>query len=99
MAHSEVAAASRTATHIEKTDQYGAHNYHPLPVVIDRAEGVWVWLNGEPMVYTNWRAGEPNDGGTNGEDCMIIEGDHAGLWDDRSCVVSYPYLCERVASQ
>jgi ornithine--oxo-acid transaminase len=22
---------------------WGAHNYHPLPVVIGRAEGVWVW--------------------------------------------------------
>ena len=25
-----------------QTDRYGAHNYHPLPVVIARAEGVWV---------------------------------------------------------
>ncbi|TAF32453.1 MAG: ornithine--oxo-acid transaminase [Cytophagales bacterium] len=24
-------------------DQYGAHNYHPLPVVLDRGEGVFVW--------------------------------------------------------
>ena len=24
-------------------DQYGAHNYHPLPVVLSQAEGVWVW--------------------------------------------------------
>jgi ornithine--oxo-acid transaminase len=24
-------------------EQFGAHNYHPLDVVIDRAEGVWVW--------------------------------------------------------
>jgi len=24
-------------------DRYGAQNYHPLDVVIDRAEGVWVW--------------------------------------------------------
>ena len=24
-------------------DQYGAHNYHPLPVVLDRGEGVYVW--------------------------------------------------------
>jgi ornithine--oxo-acid transaminase len=22
---------------------YGAHNYHPIPVVISKAEGVWVW--------------------------------------------------------
>jgi ornithine--oxo-acid transaminase len=24
-------------------ERYGAHNYHPLDVVIQRAEGVWVW--------------------------------------------------------
>ena len=23
-------------------EQFGAHNYHPLDVVIERAEGVWV---------------------------------------------------------
>ncbi|GIN88646.1 ornithine aminotransferase [Heyndrickxia sporothermodurans] len=27
---------------IEQTENYGAHNYHPLPVVISEAEGVWV---------------------------------------------------------
>ncbi len=28
---------------IDLEDQYGAHNYHPLDVVLSRAEGVWVW--------------------------------------------------------
>lgn len=28
---------------IEKSERYGAHNYHPLPIVISRAESVWVW--------------------------------------------------------
>jgi ornithine--oxo-acid transaminase len=28
---------------IKITEKYGAHNYHPLPVVIERAEGAWVW--------------------------------------------------------
>jgi ornithine--oxo-acid transaminase len=31
-----------TETVISKTEQYGAHNYHPLPIVIAKAEGVWV---------------------------------------------------------
>jgi ornithine--oxo-acid transaminase len=26
-----------------KEDQYGAHNYHPLPVVLEKGEGVFVW--------------------------------------------------------
>ncbi len=28
---------------IEKEEKFGAHNYHPLPVVFDRGEGVYVW--------------------------------------------------------
>lgn len=27
---------------IEQTEHYGAHNYHPLPIVVSEAEGVWV---------------------------------------------------------
>jgi len=29
--------------YIELEQKYGAHNYHPLPVVISKAKGVWVW--------------------------------------------------------
>jgi ornithine--oxo-acid transaminase len=32
-----------TRDYIEIEDKYGAHNYHPLDVVIDRGEGVWVY--------------------------------------------------------
>lgn len=32
-----------TTDYIALEDQYGAHNYHPLDVVIDHAEGVWVY--------------------------------------------------------
>ena len=28
---------------IHKEEQYGAHNYHPLPAVLERGEGVFVW--------------------------------------------------------
>ncbi len=28
---------------IQIEDQYGAHNYHPLPVVLSKGEGVYVW--------------------------------------------------------
>ena len=33
----------KTADYIALEDRYGAHNYHPLDVVVSRAEGVWVW--------------------------------------------------------
>ena len=28
---------------IKREDKYGAHNYHPLPVVLEKGEGVYVW--------------------------------------------------------
>jgi ornithine--oxo-acid transaminase len=33
----------QTQDFIELEDRYGAHNYHPLDVVIERAEGIWVY--------------------------------------------------------
>lgn len=33
---------SKTSDAIQVNEKYGAHNYHPLPVVISEAEGVWV---------------------------------------------------------
>jgi ornithine--oxo-acid transaminase len=33
----------RPHEYIEKEEKFGAHNYHPLPVVLDRGEGPFVW--------------------------------------------------------
>ena len=32
-----------SSDYIQLEEKYGAHNYHPLPVVLDRGEGVYVW--------------------------------------------------------
>ena len=32
-----------TQDYIAKEDKFGAHNYHPLPVVLDKGQGVFVW--------------------------------------------------------
>ena len=37
----KIAMNSKSLMNLE--DKYGAHNYHPLPVVLDRGEGVFVW--------------------------------------------------------
>ncbi len=34
---------ARTEEFIREVDRYSARNYNPLPVVIERGEGVWVW--------------------------------------------------------
>jgi ornithine--oxo-acid transaminase len=37
------ASAARTGLFLEEADLYSAHNYKPLPIVLERGEGVWVW--------------------------------------------------------
>ncbi len=32
-----------TQDYMDREDKFGAHNYHPIPVVLDRGEGVFVW--------------------------------------------------------
>jgi ornithine--oxo-acid transaminase len=32
-----------TRTYLELEERHGAHNYHPLPVVLNRGAGVFVW--------------------------------------------------------
>ena len=34
---------SSSLNFINREDSYGAHNYHPIPVVLERGEGVYVW--------------------------------------------------------
>ena len=36
-------SSANTQQYIDLEEQYGAHNYHPLPVVLNRGEGVFVW--------------------------------------------------------
>jgi len=36
-------AKMTTQDYIKREDKYGAHNYHPLPVVLDEGKGVHVW--------------------------------------------------------
>lgn len=43
MISTEKALSSKSEVLIEKENKYGAHNYHPLPVVLERGEGVYVW--------------------------------------------------------
>ena len=37
------AHSDRTQYYLSLEDDYGAHNYHPLPVVLTKGEGVFVW--------------------------------------------------------
>ena len=41
MQHSTISTLTQQYIHTE--EQCGAHNYHPLPVVLEKGEGVFVW--------------------------------------------------------
>lgn len=43
MTHTDQILSSKSEALIAKENKYGAHNYHPLPVVLERGEGVYVW--------------------------------------------------------
>jgi ornithine--oxo-acid transaminase len=43
MANTQEILSSKSEVLIEKENKYGAHNYHPLPVVLEKGEGVYVW--------------------------------------------------------
>jgi hypothetical protein len=65
------------------------------------AEGTYLWHDGTPLTFQNFRSGEPNNAnGQFEEDCLIIEGALDGTWDDRPCAPppagtgSYAYVCQ-----
>jgi len=41
--HTTITLSANTQQYIDLEEKYGAHNYHPLPVVLERGEGVFVW--------------------------------------------------------
>ncbi|RYE82990.1 MAG: hypothetical protein EOO75_19905 [Myxococcales bacterium] len=55
-------------------------------------EGTFAWSSGEPVTYTKWRSGEPNNS-SNAEDCAEYRYSD-GNWNDNNCSVSRLFVCE-----
>ena len=43
MTASTINLSAQSQHYIELEEKHGAHNYHPLPVVLEKGEGVYVW--------------------------------------------------------
>lgn len=51
-------------------DTFGSNLYYWIGFNDIAAEGTWVWVSGEPVTYTNWMDGEPNNSGV--EDVAVM---------------------------
>lgn len=86
------AAASRPGGHLVTinsadeqawlVEQFGASPRYWIGLTDAAGEGKWRWVTGEPLAYTNWDAGEPNDFGSGGEDYAHMGAQPHGVWND-----------------
>ncbi|KAI4541615.1 hypothetical protein MG293_008757 [Ovis ammon polii] len=59
-------------------------------------EGEFIWMDNQPLDYSNWQPGEPNDGGQ-GENCVMMLG--SGKWNDAFCGSDlHGWVCDRLAT-
>uniref|UniRef100_A0A8C6SUQ0 C-type lectin domain-containing protein n=1 Tax=Neogobius melanostomus TaxID=47308 RepID=A0A8C6SUQ0_9GOBI len=56
-------------------------------------DGFWFWINGNPLAYTNWCAGEPNNVHGIPQECVVINFSANKCWDDERCSVQRPFVC------
>ncbi len=52
----------------------------------------WLWSTGAPVVFQSWAPGEPNNRG-GAENCGEIYG-RSAQWNDLTCALPMPYVCE-----
>lgn len=57
-------------------------------------EGSFTWLSGQPFGEPAWSAGQPNDAAA-GQDCVELQGDAGGSWNDDRCDLRQPFVCEK----
>ena len=59
-------------------------------------DGGWVWTSGEPVTYTNWHSGEPNDGsGSDNERYGVLHYYVGCGWNDLPEGGQFPGIIER----
>lgn len=62
----------------------------------DRAqEGRMLWSGGDPVAFSNWSPGQPDD--FQGREDCVLKIAPAGTWNDRPCSNLIAFVCERSA--
>lgn len=69
---------------------------HWIGLTDSEQESEWKWLDGTPVDYKNWKAGQPDNWGSGhgpGEDCAGLI--YAGQWNDFQCDEINNFICEK----
>ena len=61
---------------------FGGTEYFWIGLTDQQVEGLFMWTNGDPVTYTHWDPGEPNNGGGSGEDYVLMNWIAPGKWND-----------------
>jgi hypothetical protein len=83
--HLAVITSQEENDFIQSIMPVGAYAYWTGGIQSDTSGPVdegWEWITGEPWLYTNWGAGEPNDDLGRQQDRMVFVAHLEGVWDD-----------------
>jgi Ca2+-binding RTX toxin-like protein len=62
---------------------FGTGEYYWIGLTDQKTEGLWEWTSGEPLTYTNWSQGEPNNNNfLSSENYAHLNWGSDGSWND-----------------
>lgn len=81
------------ADYVNTLVKNGGVSAYWLGITDQQSEGTWQNITNEPLSYTNWAAGEPNNSG-NVEHCGVIRYDESYSWNDLAATSYCSFICE-----
>ncbi len=91
--------ANRLGAHLVTINSEAENNFLAgdqawIGLTDEAVEGTFVWVTGEPVTFTNWWPGEPNNG--NGSDEDYVAGNFYGTnkWIDQGTYYFFPFIIE-----